>query len=160
MIKVLPAFLISAALGAATMTAFAQDELEYASQIKARQSLMTVYRFNLGLLGGMARERTPYDAELAQAAADNMLPISNMKNGAMWPAGSDASAEGYEGVSFAKADLWEDYDAVREKSQNLRAALETMAAEAGNGLDALKANIGGVGNGCKGCHELGRIDRD
>ena len=160
MTKVLPAFLISAALGAAAMTAFAQDELEFASQIEARQSLMKVYRFNLGILGGMARERTPYDAEQAQAAADNMLAIANMKNSAMWPAGSDASAEGYEGVSFAKVKLWEDYELLVEKSRASKAALVTMAAEAGNGLDALKNNIGAVGNGCKGCHEVGRLDRD
>ena len=124
MIKVLPAFLISLALGTAAITAIAQDELEFASQVEARQSLMKVYRFNLGILGGMARERTPYDAEAAQAAADNMLAIANMKNGAMWPAGSDISAEGYEGVSYAKAILWENYEQTSEKSQASKAALE------------------------------------
>ena len=158
--RVLVAILSSAALIPAAMTAYAQDDLAFASQVEARQSLMKVYRFNLGLLGGMARELRPYDAELAQAAADNMLAISNMKNGAMWPAGSDLDAEGYAGVSFAKPGLWSDYDEVREKSQALKAALQTMAAEAGNGLDAVKSNIGAVGNGCKGCHESFRLDRD
>lgn len=158
--KALPAILISATLGTAAITALAQDELEFASNVEARQSLMKVYRFNLGILGGMARERTPYDAEAAQAAADNMLAIANMKNGAMWPAGSDMSAEGYEGVSFAKPVVWENYDQTREKSQNSKAALEAMAAVAGTGLDAVQANIGAVGKGCKGCHEVGRLDRD
>ena len=160
MIKVLSTILISATLGAAALTAFAQDELEFADHVQARQSLMQVYRFNLGILGGMARERTPYDAEAAQAAADNMLAIANMKNGAMWPAGSDMSAEGYEGVSYAKAILWENHEQTAEKSQESKAALEAMAAVAGTGLDAVKANIGAVGNGCKGCHVIGRADRD
>ena len=158
--KALLAILISATLGTAAITALAQDELEFASHVGARQGLMQVYRFNLGILGGMARERTPYDAEAAQAAADNMLAIANMKNGAMWPAGSDLSAEGYEGVSFAKPVLWENHEQTGEKSQESKAALEAMAAVAGTGLDALKANIGAVGNGCKGCHEVGRLDRD
>ncbi|HKJ16910.1 MAG TPA: cytochrome c [Xanthomonadales bacterium] len=161
MTRVLLAVVSTVALCATAFTTLAQDdELEFASQIEARQSLMKVNRFYLGLLGGMARGNIPYDAELASNAADNMLAINRMKNGAMWPAGSDLSAEGYEGVSYAKPELWANYDEIREKGQALTEALETMAAVAGDGLEAVQANVGAIGNGCKGCHEIARVKRD
>ena len=121
---------------------------------------MHVYRFNLGMLGAMARGDAPYDAELASAAANNLLAASKMNNRAMWPAGSDMSAAGYEGISFAKAGIWAADSEVGAKSQALTEALEAMAAVAGNGLDAVRGNMGAVGDGCKGCHELYRADRD
>ncbi|MDJ0698485.1 MAG: cytochrome c [Woeseiaceae bacterium] len=147
-----------AAIG--TMTAAFADEHPFAAEIKARQSLMQVYRFNLGLLGSMAKGDREYDAELASAAAGNLLAISGMKNGAMWPAGSSEDGEGLAEHTAAKAENWSNYPLVMEKMEAMRAALETMAAEAGNGLDAVRANIGAVGNGCKGCHEDFRASRD
>ncbi len=142
------------------MTAALADEHQFADEIQARQSLMQVYRFNLGLLGSMAKGDREYDADLAAAAASNLLAVANMKNAAMWPAGSSEDGEGLAGVTFAKAENWSNYPLVAEKHQALRAALETMAAEAGNSLDAVRANIGAVGKGCKGCHEDFRTPRD
>ena len=37
--------------------------------VKARQSQMTLYSFNIGLLGGMAKGEIEYDADAAMAAA-------------------------------------------------------------------------------------------
>jgi len=158
--KALLVTLATVTLGATTIATFAQDELAFANQVDARQSFMHVYRFNLGMLGAMARGDAPYDAELASAAANNLLAASKMNNRAMWPAGSDMNAAGYEGVSFAKAEIWSADSEVGAKSQALTEALEAMAAVAGDGLDAVRANMGAVGNGCKGCHELYRVDRD
>ncbi len=133
---------------------------EFDKQIKARQSFMQIYAFNLGLLGAMAKGEADYDAELASAAANNLLAASKMKNGAMWPKGSDASAPGLADKTRAKPDVWTQYPKVTEKIEALTVALTKMAAEAGNGLDAVKANMGPVGQGCKGCHELARVPKD
>lgn len=148
------------ALGATTYVSFAADELAFANQIEARQSFMHVYRFNLGLLGAMAKGEAPYSAEQASAAANNLLAASKMSNGAMWPAGSDMGAEGYAGVTWAKPEIWSTYPKIGEKGAALTEALEAMAAGAGNGLDALRSNMGGVADGCKGCHEPFRAEND
>jgi len=79
--------------------------------------------------------------------------VLNMDNSAMWPEGSDAGAPGLDGKTRAKAEAWAAESDVGDKHQALAAALGTMAAEAGAGLDAVKANMGAVGKGCKGCHK-------
>ena len=158
--KELVAILAVGSLGAATTIVSAADELEFSGHIEARQSVMTLYKFNLGVLGAMARERTPYDADTARAAADNMLALSKMKNGAMWPAGSDMSAEGYEGATWAKPENWSNYAEVSEKAAAMNEALEALAAAAGTGLDGVRSNLGAVGNACKGCHESFRADKE
>ena len=158
--KLLSVTLATVALGATTFVTFAQEEAPFQNQIEARQSFMHVYRFNLGILGAMAKAEMPYDAVQASAAANNLLAASKMSNGAMWPAGSDMSAEGLEGVTWAKPEIWSTYPKIGEKGQALTEALEAMAAVAGDGLGALRSNMGAVGDGCKGCHEPFRASKD
>ena len=158
--KTIGATLLCCALGASTLVSFAQDEAPYQSEIEARQSIMKVYRFNLGILGGMARGNTPYDERRASAAAGNLLAAAQMRNGAMWPRGSDASADGLAGVTRAKAEIWAEGSEIRAKSQDLVEALTVMSAEAGNGLDAVRTNMRAVGAGCKGCHDSYRVPED
>ncbi len=151
--KTLLIALATTVLGVTAAGTFAQDETPFANQIKARQSFMQLYRFNLMTLGAMARGDMEYDAEQASAAASNLLAASKMSNGAMWPAGSDSSAPGLAGVTAAKAEIWADMSSVGEKRQALGAALEAMAAVAGDGLGPVRANMGAVGDGCSGCHD-------
>ena len=158
--KFLIVTLATIALGATTFVAFAEDEVPFQNQIEARQASMNIYKFNLKILGAMAKEKTPYDAEQASAAANNLLAASKMSNGAMWPAGSDMSAEGLEGVTRAKPEIWTSMPKVGEKSLALTEALEVMAASAGDSLDAMRSNMGAVGDGCKGCHKTFRASDD
>jgi cytochrome c556 len=158
--KTLLVTLAAVALGATTFVTFAQDEVPFQNQIEARQSFMHIYRFNLGMLGAMAKGEMPYDAVQASAAANNLVAAAKMSNGAMWPAGSDMGAEGLEGVTWAKPDIWTSMAKVDEKSRSLTEALEAMAAVAGDGLDALRSKMGAVGDGCKGCHKSFRASKD
>lgn len=158
--KFLLVTLVTVALGATTFVTIAQDEVPFENQIDARQSFMHIYRFNLGILGAMAKGEMPYDAELASASANNLLAASKMSNGAMWPAGSDMSAEGLEGVTWAKPELWANGPELAEKGRALSEALQAMAAAAGDGLGTLRSNMGAVGDGCKGCHESFRASKD
>lgn len=151
---------ISSLLGLAALSTFAQEKSTFENQIEARQSFMRVYAFNLGLLGSMAKGETPYDAQRATDAAENLLANSKMKNGAMWPAGSDADAPGLVGVTRAKAVIWSSFPEVGEKHQALTDALTELVAVAGDGLDAVRSNMGAVGNGCKGCHEPFRVPEE
>jgi len=158
--KFLLAILVTVVFGTTTLVTFAQDEVPFQNQIEARQAFMQVYRFNIGLLGAMAKGEMPYDAEQASAAANNLLAASRMSNGAMWPAGSDMGAEGLKGMTWAKPDIWTNMPKVGKKSRALTEALEAMTASAGNGLDALRSNMGAVGDGCKGCHDPFRASKD
>lgn len=154
------ALLISLGIGISA-SAWADKDHPYKKEIKARQSFMQVYAYNLGLLGNMAKEKAPYDAKIAAAAANNLLAAINMDNSTMWPKGSDAESSGLnKDITRAKPDIWTTYPKVKEKSKALNEALTKMAAVAGNGLGEVKANMGDVGKGCKGCHKAFRIPKD
>jgi len=148
------------ALCATSFITIAADDFPFKKQIQARQSFMKVYSFNLGLLGAMAKGEADYDAKLASAAANNLLAAAKMDNSAMWPAGSDADAEGLKDKTRAKPENWTTWPEASEKHQALTDALTAMAAEAGNGLEAVQVNMGAVGDGCKGCHESFRVPKD
>ena len=160
MTKTISVATISFLLGLATFVTFAQDMSKFENQIEARQSFMRVYAFNLGLLGSMAKGDTPYDAQQARDAAENLLANSKMKNSAMWPAGSGADAPGLGGVTRAKGVIWSSFPEVGEKHQALTDALTEMVSVAGNGLDAVRSNMRAVGNGCKGCHDSFRVPEE
>ena len=136
--KALVTAIAALTLGVTAQVGFADDN-RFAKEIKARKAVMQVYSFNLGTLGAMAKGKMPYDAKMAQAAADNLNAAVNMKNSAMWPKGSDAIALGKR--TRAKPDAWAKYPLVAEQSKALKAAAANMAAAAGKGLDAVKANM-------------------
>jgi len=154
------AAVVALAVAAPAYFAFAQDDFAFKSQIEGRQAFMQVYRFNLSILGGMARGDVEYDAAMASASANNLLAASKMDNGAMWPAGSHTEAPGLADLTAAKETAWSTYPEIAEKGQALTEALTAMAAVAGDGLGPLRSNMGAVGDGCKGCHESFRLSRD
>jgi cytochrome c556 len=137
-----------------------ENDFPFASQINARQSSMTLNAYNLGLLGAMAKGTTPYDAKIATEATQNLLSISAMKNSTMWPGGSDLDAPGLANQTAAKAIIWSNFPEVGEKHQALTDSLTKMSLVAGDGVEALRANIGSVGKACKACHERFRQDDD
>jgi cytochrome c556 len=156
--KMMIALATGAALVAGATAAISGEAEERA--VKARQALMQVYAFNLGQLGAMVKGEMEYNADLAKASADNLVKASTMNGMAMWPKGSSMDDEGMAGKTWAKADIWADGSDVGEKAKALREAAAQMAEVAGNGLDAVKGAMGGVGGGCKGCHEKFRAPKN
>jgi cytochrome c556 len=134
----------------AVPTSVAADAIDDA--IKARQAFMQVNAFNLGILGAMAKGERAYDAELASALAGNLQAQASMRNGAFWPAGSGNDVAALADKTRALPAIWTTYPAVVEKNQAWADATVALAAVAGDGLEALQANIGPVGQGCGGCH--------
>lgn len=120
--------------------------------IEARQGLMELYAVNMDLLGDMIRNRTPYTQKKAQALADNLLALTQMNNGALWPRGSSLADQGLAGKTSAKPDIWQKPGEVSESYNNLRAAVEVLAKNAGWSQTALEENIKDVNQACKGCH--------
>ncbi len=142
---------LTLAAGAATVfagMAVADGHLDKA--VKARQSLMQLYAFNLGQLGAMAKGDVEFDAKVAAAAANNLLAAATMDQSAMWPQGSDSTA--MKGKSNAKAEIWTTYPAVAEKGKALTEAATKLAGMVGD-LDGLRAGIGAAAGACGGCHK-------
>jgi cytochrome c556 len=49
--------------------------------------------------------------------------------------------------------IWEKPDDFHQHFEDLRAAVDTLAAEAGNGQEAFVAAMAPVGKACGDCHE-------
>ena len=129
----------------------ADDDDPNVKAIEARQSHMQLYSFYAGHLFAMAKGKMEYDADLAKAMAENLNAVGNLKNGAMWPQGTDNEA--YPGKTRALPENWTNYPAAAEKGKQFKAAAAKMAEVSGNGLDALRGSIGDLGQSCKGCHD-------
>ena len=53
-------------------------------------------------------------------------------------------------------ELWDNMGDAQSKQTALIAATGTLAEVAGDGLDALRANLGPVGQACSACHKVYR----
>lgn len=145
--------IISAAIGCVAVLASADGHIsdkQIAAAVKARQSQMQLYAFNLGVLGAMAKEEAPYDAAAAGAAADNLLSLASLSQAGYWLPGSDS--DNVEG-SRALPTIWAADSKVGEKGKEFFNAVTAMQSAAGTDLGALQAAIGAVGKSCGGCHE-------
>ena len=118
--------------------------------IAARQGQFKLLAQHVGPLVGMAQGNLEYDAEVAQAAADNLVSIAGLDQGLLWPEGSDnAAADGTRALPV----IWEDFDGFTARLGALREATADLQAAAGQDLDALRGAIGPVGAACSACHE-------
>ncbi|SHF03607.1 Cytochrome c556 [Loktanella atrilutea] len=136
--------------------AFAASHMDPAAEkaVKARQSHMTLYAFNIGTLGGMAQDKMPYDAEAAGRAAENLAALASLDQAGYWVEGTDAGS--IEGTK-AKAEIWSDMPEFEEHIEQLATATTALAENAGTDLDSLKASFGDVGKACGSCHEEFRV---
>ncbi|MBO6507858.1 MAG: cytochrome c [Roseibium sp.] len=140
------------AVGTFAGPVFANDSFDGA--IKARKALMTLYAFNLGQLGAMAKGEVEYNADQAQAAANNLKDLAAVNLGAAWPQGSDSTA--LPGKTRAKVEAWSNYPESAKIHGDLVAASTAMAASAGDGVDGIRKNIGAIGATCTACHKAFR----
>ncbi|WP_425050443.1 cytochrome c [Psychromarinibacter sp. S121] len=140
---------------AATLAAtavFAASHANVEGAIKARQSHMQLYAFNLGILGNMAKGEVAFDADAAQAAADNLAALAAISQAAYWPEGSDADS--VEGTKALPA-IWESGSDIGAKVAAMTEAADAMAAAAGS-LEGVQGAMGALGGACGGCHQTYR----
>ncbi|NCO88026.1 MAG: cytochrome c [Rhodobacterales bacterium] len=145
---VLAGLVAASVLTAGAVMAQGADPL--AAAVKARQSHMQLYAFNLGLLGGMAQGNIAYDSAAASAAAANLAALSALDQSRYWPMGSAAGE--VEG-SRALAAIWAEGSDAAAKGQALNAAAVAMAAVAGTDLASLQGAMGALGGACGACHQ-------
>ncbi|KMW57372.1 Cytochrome c' [Candidatus Rhodobacter oscarellae] len=141
-----------AALAIAATTAFAGGHAGNPA-VKARKSHMQLYGFHLGILGGMAKGDTEYNAAAAQTAADNLAALATMNTMAFWVPGTSVDELGDETRALAK--MWAADSTVIDKAMALGAAATAMQAAAGS-LEGVQGAIGAVGGACGSCHKAYR----
>ncbi len=150
-----PASFAAAAIVLALGASFsmAADDGPFTHEIEARQGLMQLASFNVGMLAAMAKGKMDYDAKIAAEAATNLNRAALMDSGLLWPKGSDLTNKELTVKTAAKPEAWSTYPEVDEKLKAWVESTEKLAAVAGDGLDALKPAVGAVGKACKGCHD-------
>ncbi|RVV99854.1 cytochrome c [Mesobaculum littorinae] len=134
--------------------AMAQDDLPPA--VAARQHHMDLYGFNLALLGGMAKGEIDYDADAATGAAGNIAALAMLDQSGYWPEGT--SSDDIEGTRALPA-IWENMDDFQSHIDALAEAATALEETAGDGVEAVRAGMGGIGKSCGGCHEDYRVSR-
>lgn len=137
-------FIAGAATIALGTMAFAQDE-DKDPAVTARQAHMQLYSHNLGILGGMAQEKIPYDADLAGIAAANLAAIAALDETTYWPEGT---AEGTKALPA----IWENMDDFSAKQDGMTTAAAAMADVASTDLASLQGAIRDLGGACTACH--------
>ncbi len=147
--------LLAVALVTLAAPAFAQDDDDLRKAVEVRQGMYKLYGNYFGPLAGMARGEIDYDAETARTAAESLAAVASIDRTGFFPEGT--SSEAMEG-SAALPAIWEDMDDFTEGFDGVESATQSLAASAGDGLDALKQGVGQVGQSCKGCHDDYRMD--
>lgn len=136
---------------AALMTAtVALAESPFDGAVMARKSVMQLRAFSIGQLAGMAKGDVPYDAGMAQAAADNLAMMAGINMMAMWPQGSDNGA--IKGTNALPA-VWAEGSAILDKGKAHLAAALAMQTAAGVDLASLQGAMAALGGSCGDCHK-------
>ena len=147
-------FALLATLLVAAHPALAADDPNKGA-IKARQGYFSMVKFNAGPLFGMAKGEMDYNPELARHLATNLSQLGGVNTARMWRKGS--SVEQYKETE-ALPEIWAKPDEFRKREQALKDAIAALAPAAGDGLDALRGGVKGLGKACKGCHDNFRAE--
>ncbi len=119
--------------------------------IKARQGEMQLRAYAVGPLFAMAKGKIEYNAEMASKLANNLKLQLSLDLGGTWKQGT--GNDNYSGKTTALPKIWTTYPEIADYGKKYAKAVNELAAVAGDGRDALKAKMGAVGKGCKGCHD-------
>lgn len=126
----------------------------FADVIADRQAVMKENAKDVGVLVKMVKGENPFDAAAVLAALTALNDnVQKIDVAASFPAGSD------KGDTTASPKIWEDpagFQAEVDKFKKVTA--DAVAAPAQN-LDALKAQVGAIGETCASCHQAFRVKK-
>jgi cytochrome c556 len=118
-----------------------------------RQSIMSIYKWNLDPMVAMVKGDQPFDQARFAALAKDLHRASQLDLPGGFPKGSD------EGDTDARPEVWSDGDGFKSQFGNFQQAAAALATAAeGGDLEAIKPKFGEVGKACKGCHDKYRAD--
>jgi cytochrome c556 len=146
---------LAAALSVASFHAVAAEgppspEDQAKASIQTRQGLFKVMAFSYRAVGGMLRNQIPFDAAVAQKAAERVVDL-----GGFIPDLFQADTRKFTDTkTTALEGIWNSQADFKVKADDLVKAATAMvaAAKTGDKAETLKA-AGAVGKACGGCHD-------
>jgi cytochrome c556 len=145
--------LLAVCSAAAMNTVLAQDAPQNSPEqaaADARQSLLRVTSWNMDPLGGMLRNKVPFDAALVQKNATRIAQL-----GAMIPDAFSVDTHKATGLKTkAREGIWTskaDFDA--RANDLVKAATDAADAAKGGDKSATLKALAAVGKACGTCHD-------
>lgn len=139
--------LAASALALVTTAAFADI-------VADRQAVMKQNAKEVGVLVKMAKGEAAFDAAAVLAALTALNSnVQKIDVAASFPAGSD------QGDTTASPKIWEDAAGFQTQVDKFKAVTADAAAKPAQDLDALKAQVGAIGQTCAGCHQSFRVKK-
>lgn len=135
-----------AALALATTAAFADV-------IADRQAVMKENAKQVGTLVKMVKGEAPFDAAAVVALTALNDNVQKIDVAASFPAGSD------KGDTTASPKIWEDLAGFQAQVDKFKEVTAAAVASPAADLDALKAQVGTIGQTCGTCHEAFRVKK-
>ncbi len=146
--RILIAAAAAAALGGASLDAFAQAKPDVL--VKQRQAAMTLQAKYLGPIGAMMKGAAPYNADVVALNATFLENLARMP----WD-GFDASTKGEK--SKAKPEVFSDAAKFKAAAEMLETETAKLGAAARAKNEAgVRAAFGGVAKACGSCHDAFR----
>ncbi len=144
----------SACVALLSGVAAGQDQKILDKAVQARQGLMQIHSLESGPLFAMAKGDIAYDAAVAEGHAKALNELVGYDETRLFLPGS-SNAE-MSGKTWALPVIWEKPDEFHQAFENLREATTELAAQAGEGPDAMRPAVVELGKACGNCHETFR----
>jgi cytochrome c556 len=122
--------------------------------IESRQELMENTRDAAKIIGGMLKQKEPFDAAMAMEAF-KVWQKTAAQAGALFPEGSGVGHD-----TEAKVTIWTDRAGFDEKLADFGSKVDAAIAANPDSLEALNAAAGPVFKACKACHEGYRVEKE
>jgi cytochrome c556 len=122
----------------------------HAKAIDYRNSVMTVFKWNMGAMGAVLKGDKPYERESFKRQAQDLATAAHLDLLAGFPEGSDEGED-----TEARSDIWMDWEGFQARYSDLKNATRELAetAAGSGGLEAIGPKFSAVGKTCKGCHD-------
>lgn len=125
-----------------------------ADVIADRQAVMKDNAKQVGVLVKMVKGEAQFDAAAVLAALTALNDnVQKIDVAASFPAGSD------QGDTTASPKIWEDAAGFQAQVDKFKEVAAAAAAAPAQDLDALKAQVGAIGQTCASCHEAFRVKK-
>ena len=116
--------------------------------IDFRTSVMNIYKWYLGPMGGMVKGERPWDQAMFAGNAQGLARAASLDLLPGFPKGST------DEDSDAKPEIWEKWSEFSEQYQDLqRESAKLAEVAAGGDMNAAKAQFKKTAETCGGCHK-------
>ncbi len=128
--------------------AHAGEGSEVERAIEYRQSIMTLFNWNMKPMGAVMKGKLPYQQAAFARHAKDLEAAANLDLLAGFPA--DSEGEG----SDALPDIWLNMEDFEQKYKDLQTAASALSQAAESGDQAkIKPAFQALGKACKACHK-------